>query len=256
MPGNNDQPVRLADLKIACHNCSLYTLCLPIGLSRNDMDSLDTIIKRRRPLKKGEFLYRHNDDFSSVYAIRSGSVKTYLVLDDGSEQITGFHLPGELVGFDAISRNSHNTYAKALETSSICEIPFEKLEHLACKLPSLQHQLLSIMSKEIHHDEEMLSLLGKKSADQKLASLLLSLSTRHHERGFSATEFNLSMSRTDIGNYLGLAVETVSRLFTRFQEQGLLETKGKLVRLKDLEALRNMTGSCLNSPDGSCARQA
>ena len=173
-----------------------------------------------------------------------------------SEQITGFHLPGELVGFDAISKNSHRTYAKAMETSSICEIPFEKLETLACKLPSLQHQLLSIMSKEIHHDEEMLSLLGKKSADQKLASLLLGLSARHRERGFSATEFSLSMSRTDIGNYLGLAVETVSRLFTRFHEQGLLETHGKLVTIKDLDALRNLTGSCLESAnDKSCRQQ-
>ena len=254
MPQKNEQPVRLADLKIACHNCSLYTLCLPIGLNRNDMDSLDTIIKRRRPLKKGEFLYRHDDEFSSVYAIRSGSVKTYLVLDDGSEQITGFHLPGELVGFDAISRNAHKTYAKAMETSSICEIPFEKLEKLACKLPSLQHQLLSIMSKEIHHDEQMLSLLGKKSADQKLASLLLSLSARHHERSFSATEFSLSMSRTDIGNYLGLAVETVSRLFTRFHEQNILEVDRKHVQIKDMDKLKSMlkhNSPCLGSLDRS-----
>lgn len=242
-----NKSVKLSDLKIACHNCSLYQLCLPIGLDHDDMASLDTIIKRRRPLKKGDYLYRHNDDFGAVYAIRSGSVKTYTVQDDGSEQITGFHLPGEIIGFDAISSNSHPSYAKAMETSSICEIPFEKLENLSRKLPSLQHQLLRIMSQEIQHDEQMLSLLGKKTAEQKLASLLLSLSARYKERGFSESEFSLSMSRTDIGNYLGLAIETVSRLFTRLQEQGILSSEGKVITITDMDKLKAMTGACANA---------
>lgn len=241
--------VNLSHLKAACENCSMHGLCLPIGISKPDMDRLEKIIKRKQPLKRGELLFSQGDSFSSLYAIRSGSVKIYSIADDGCEQITGFLLPGELAGMDAINTEQHPSYAKALETTSYCEIPFAQLEDLAGQLPSLRHQLLRLMSKEIMNDEHMMLQLGKKTAEEKLASMLLSFSARFKERGFSASEFNLSMSRNDIGDYLGLAVETVSRLFTKFQEQTLIEVKGKFVRLNNMKALRKLAG--LNTTDNN-----
>jgi CRP/FNR family transcriptional regulator len=238
---------------MACQSCSLYQLCLPLGLHGEDLDRLENIIKRSHPLKKNESPFHQGDKFQAIYAIRSGSVKTYTVADDGSEQITGFYLPGELVGLDAISEDCHPCTAKALETTSYCEIPFNLLEELSGELPSLRHQLLKIMSKEITHDANLLMLLGKKTADERLASLLLSLSTRLKNRGFSATEFNLSMSRNDIANYLGLAVETVSRLFTRFQDQGLIKVEGKFVQIMALEQLKGMISECSRSSDPKMA---
>ena len=246
---NIENVVTLSKIRIACESCSLHQLCLPLGLHGDDLDRLESIIKRSRPLKKNETIFHQGDSFQSIYAIRSGSVKTITVANDGSEQITGFHLPGELVGLDAVSSNCHPCSAKALETTSFCEIPFSQLEQLSGELPSLRHQLLKIMSKEITHDANLLMLLGKKTADERLASLLLSLSTRLSSRGFSATEFNLSMSRNDIANYLGLAVETVSRLFTRFQDQGLIKVDGKYVQLLTLKNLKGLIVDCAgNNP--------
>ncbi len=244
MPHNTDKVVSLTKIRIACESCSLHQLCLPLGLAGDDLDRLENIIKRSHPLKKNDTIFHQGDHFHSIYAIRSGSVKTITVANDGSEQITGFHLPGELVGLDAVSGECHPCSAKALETTSFCEIPFLQLEQLSGDLPSLRHQLLKIMSKEITHDANLLMLLGKKTADERLASLLLSLSARLSTRGFSASEFNLSMSRNDIANYLGLAVETVSRLFTRFQEQGLIEVDGKYVKLLTLENLKGIITDC------------
>lgn len=232
------QPTKLDQIKVACKDCNLFQLCLPVGIDARELDELDSIIKRRRPVKRGEHLFRVGSPFQAIYAVRSGSIKTYTPTEDGHEQVTGFHLPGELLGLDAINLGHHPCAAKALETTSICEIPFDRLEELSTRLPSLQHQLLKIMSKEILHDQSLLMLLGKKSADERLAALLLSLSGRYQQRGFSPTDFYLSMSRNDIGNYLGLAVETVSRLFTRFQDEGLLSVQRKHVCITDLPRLR------------------
>jgi len=229
--------VSLSGLKAACRNCSLYHLCLPLGIDADDMEELDRIIRRRRPLRRGEYLFQPGDSFKSLYAIRSGSVKTYAPTEEGYEQVTGFHLPGELVGLDAITRECHPCAARALETTSVCEIPFERLEELGAKIPGLQRQLLRLMSKELLEDEQLMMLLGKKSAESRLAALLLGISERLRQRGFSPREFNLSMSRNDIANYLGLAVETVSRLFTRFQSDGLLTVERKHVVLLDRERL-------------------
>lgn len=248
MTRNSDKKViPLSKIKIACESCSLHQLCLPLGLEGNDLDKLDSIIRRSHPLKKGATLFHQGADFQAVYAVRSGSLKTFTVADDGSEQITGFYLPGELVGLDAINDNIHPCTSKALETTSYCEIPFVQLESLSGELPSLRRQLLKIMSKEITHDANLLMLLGKKTAEERLASLLLSLSTRLKNRGFSETEFNLSMSRNDIANYLGLAVETISRLFTRFQEQKLIQVEGKFIHILELDKLKNMVSDCAHS---------
>lgn len=229
--------IELSSARVACKDCGLFQLCLPVGISGADLELLDSIIKRRRPIKRGEHLFQVGDPFQAIYAVRSGSIKTYVPTEDGYEQVTGFHLPGELVGLDAIHADIHPCAAKALETTSLCEIPFERLEELSERIPTLRHQLLKIMSREILHEQSLLMLLGKKNAEERLASLLLSLSGRYQQRGFSATEFNLSMSRNDIGNYLGLVVETVSRLFTRFQDEGLLTVQRKHIRILDLNRL-------------------
>lgn len=224
-------------LRVACKNCSLATLCLPMGLSLDDVEQLDTIVKRARPLHRGDYVFRNGERFHSLYVVKTGSVKTYAPSPEGGEHVLGFHLPGELIGLDAIEKEVHACSAKVLETSAICEVPFSSLEALSNTIPSLQHQLYRLLSKEIGHDTEMLLLLGKKSAEERLAAFLLSMSGRLRIRGLSPTDFYLSMSRYEIGNYLGLAVETVSRLFTRFQDDGLLKVDRKHIELRDPEAM-------------------
>lgn len=224
-------------IRVACKNCTLSTLCLPVGLTGEDVERLDDIVKRARPLHRGDYLFRNGERFRSLYVVKTGSVKSYAPSEEGGEQVLGFHLPGEIIGLDAIDKEVHACSAKVLETSAICEVPFSRLEELSSCIPSLQHQMFRLLSKEIGHDTEMLLLLGKKSAEERLATFLLSMSKRLHKRGLSPTDFYLSMSRHEIGNYLGLAVETVSRLFTRFQDEGLLKVDRKHVELLDLEAL-------------------
>lgn len=243
MAGTEANVISLSQMKVACENCSLHQLCLPLNLNHHDMVELDNIIKRRRPLQRGDNLFQSSDHFTSIYAIRSGSLKTFSTTHEGQEQVTGFHLPGELVGLDAITTESHNCTARALETTSVCEIPFNRLEELGAQIPGLQRQLLRLMSREILEDQNMMVWLAKKSAEQRLASLLLRISTQFSDRNFSACTFNLSMSRTDIANYLGLAVETISRLFTRFQSEGLLSVDRKHVVIEDLEGLQRIAHS-------------
>lgn len=225
-----------------CRDCSLSTLCLPLSLNMEDLDLLDDIVKRGRPLKKGDYLFRQGDSFSSVFAVRSGSLKTYSVSDCGEEQITGFHLPSEFVGLSGVDTELYPTSAIALETTSICEIPFERLDELSATLPQLRRQLMRIMSREIRDDQQMMMLLSKKTADERIATFLVNLSARFSARGYSATHFRLAMSRNEIGNYLGLAVETVSRVFTRFQQAGLIEAEGKEIKITNNEELCQLAG--------------
>jgi CRP/FNR family transcriptional regulator len=208
-----------------------------VGLASEDVERLDSIVKRSRPLHRGDYLFRDGERFRSLYVVKTGSVKTFAPSPEGGEQVLGFHLPGEIIGLDAIEKEAHVCSAKVLETSAICEIPFGRFEELSASIPSLQHQMYRLLSKEIGQDTEMLMLLGKKSAEERLAAFLLSMSQRLRKRGLSATDFYLSMSRHEIGNYLGLAVETVSRLFTRFQEEGLLKVDRKHIQLVDVDAL-------------------
>ncbi len=208
-----------------------------MGLDAEDVERLDEIVKRTRPLHRGDFLFREGDRFRSLYVVKTGSVKTFAPSPEGGEQVLGFHLPGELIGLDAIDKDAHACSARVLETSAICEIPFARLEELTCTIPSLQHQMYRLLSKEIGHDTDLLLLLGKKNAEERLAAFLISFSKRLHKRGLSATDFHLSMSRHEIGNYLGLAVETVSRLFTRFQEDGLMYVDRKHIELLNVNAL-------------------
>lgn len=230
-----------------CKDCSLASLCLPISLNLEDMDALDEIVKRGRPLKKGEYLFRQGDAFGSVFAVRSGALKTFSLSDAGEEQITGFHLPSELVGLSGVDGERYPVSAQALETTSVCEIPFERLDDLALQLPLLRRQLMRIMSREIRDDQQMMLLLSKKTADERIATFLVNLSARFRARGFSANQFRLAMSRNEIGNYLGLAVETVSRVFTRFQQSKLLEAEGKEVHILDPIELCALAGGNLDT---------
>jgi CRP/FNR family transcriptional regulator len=238
-----EKVVSLKDIKVACRECSLNEICLPVGVGPDDLERLDAIIDRKRPLSRGDHLFRNGDRFQSLYAVRSGSLKTYATSADGQEQVMGFLLPGELVGLDAIADGHHPLSAKTLETTSVCEIPFTQLESLSGQLPGLQHELLRVMSQEIRDDEQNMVVLGQKSAEERLAAFLIGLSNRFRRRGFSPNEFNLSMSRGDIGNYLGLALETVSRLFTRFQNEELLRVDRKHIELLDRDRLCAYSGS-------------
>jgi len=228
--------------KVACQDCSLFQLCLPVGIDQANLAEVDRIIKRRRPIQRSDQLFASGDMFRSIYAVRSGSLKTSVLTQDGREQVTGFFLPGEIVGLDAIATGEHTCTARALETTSVCEIPYDELETIGARIPSLPRQLLRIMSREMHHDQLLLLLLGKRSADERLATFLFSLSQRFGLRGYSPSEFNLSMSRNDIGNYLGLAVETVSRLFSRLQEDGILVVHSRHVQLCDISRLQALAG--------------
>lgn len=245
-------PIKLSALKTACQSCNLHDLCLPLGLDMGDIDKLDKIIKRTRPLQKGEYLFNSGDDFASIYAVRSGSIKTFTESEQGDEQITGLYLPGELMGLDAIHESSHPCSAIALETTSLCEIPFETLEGLSSEIPELHHQLFRIMSKEIASDQSLLMLMAQKSAEERLAAFLVNLSSRLKQRNFSEVEFNLSMSRKDIGNYLGLTIETISRTFSRFQNDGILSTQRKYVKIHKLNVLKEMAGLSNNCSTSDC----
>ncbi|WP_290650607.1 fumarate/nitrate reduction transcriptional regulator Fnr [Aquisalimonas sp.] len=232
--------VRLRLIRATCRTCSLSDLCLPVALESLDVDVLDNIVQRRRPLSRGEVLYRAGARFEAIYAVRTGAVKSMYVSEDGEEHITAFYLPGELVGLDAISFGTHSSTACAMETTSVCEIPFKELEDLAEQIPGLQRQLLRLMSKEIFSEQEMLHALARRTAEQRLAILLISLSDRFSRRGLSATRCRLPMSRHDISNYLGLAPETMSRLFRRFIDNGWITAAGKEISLEDPQGLRAM----------------
>lgn len=228
------------DYQANCGNCRLNSICLPLALESDDVQQLDDIIQRSKPLQKNQHLYREGDGFQSVYAVRSGTLKAYKTTDDGREQVTGFYFPGEILGMDGISNNTHASSAKALETAAICEIPFTSLEKLSALMPNLQRHFFQLMSHEITEDQQLITLLSKNSADERVAALMLSISTRNARRKLSPTHFRLPMSRVDIGNYLGLTVETVSRVFSRMQKMELLRVDNKEIEILDVSGLRKM----------------
>ncbi|CAM3669318.1 fumarate/nitrate reduction transcriptional regulator Fnr [Parendozoicomonas haliclonae] len=231
--------------QVACRDCSLSPLCLPLALKIEDIDELDEIIKRGRPLKKGEHLFLEGDPFHSVFAVRSGALKTYTSTNEGEEQITGFYLPSELVGLSGLDTDAYPVSAQAIETTMVCEIPFEKLEKLADTHPALRRQLMRVMSKKIREDQQMKLLLSKKNADERIATFLINLASRFRRRGFSSQSFRLAMSRNEMGNYLGLAVETVSRVFTRFQKAELIHANGKEIEITNAMELCTLAGGKL-----------
>lgn len=226
---------------VTCKDCGIYGLCREVNGPDADLRLLDTIVRNRRMLKRGELLYRIGEPLRAVYAIRCGSVKSYVLTNDGRVQITGFHITGELLGLGAIAANHYASEARVLESTMVCEVPIEVLEAYSEEIPSIRQQMIRIMSQEILDNQELMLLLGKKNSEERLATFLLSFSRRFEKRSYSPTNFNLSMSRSDIGNYLGMAEETVCRVFTRFQDDGLLTTERRQVQLLDLDRLKSIS---------------
>lgn len=225
---------------ISCSSCRLNELCLPLALNKSEIQQLDAIVERNRPYTKGEHLYRQGDEFKSVYAVRSGSFKSYYISDSGRGRVTGFFLPGEIIGMDGISSKKYSNSTTALEHSSICEIPFTQLERLSQDLPNLQHHFFSIMGDEIAKDQQVHTLLSSYTAEERTASFLLGLSTRYARVSLSPTRFLLPMTRGDIGEYLGLTVETVSRIFTALQKKGFISVDNREIELQDVDSLRSI----------------
>lgn len=235
--------VSLDALRTHCADCGMRELCLPVGLSPTDVDALDAIVRKRVKVRKGEALFRHGARFASLYAVRVGSFKTTVVIDDGREQIAGYHLPGDILGLDGVGTDQHGSEAVALENSEVCEIPFAQLESVAQRIPGLQHNLHRILSREISTDHRLLLLLGSMRAEERLAAFLLSLSERYARRGYSSTDFVLRMTRDEIGRYVGLKLETVSRLFSRFAAEGLIKVRGRNVQIVDIAMLKQLISS-------------
>ncbi len=228
--------------QVACSSCSLRELCLPGGIDAQTMERVDQLVNHRRKLKRGERLYRAGAPLASLYAVRSGMMKSCVLHEDGREQVAGFHMMGDLLGLDAIGGGRHTCDTVALEDCEVCEIPFSSLEELSRELPPLQHQLHRIMSREIVRDYGVMLLLGSMKAEERLAAFLLNLSQRFAARGYSASEFHLRMTREEIGSYLGLKLETISRVLSRFQHEGLIEVHHRHLRILDAERLRAILG--------------
>jgi CRP/FNR family transcriptional regulator len=235
----------IEEIDVSCQHCTLAKLCLPYGMDREVLNKLDNIVTRRPPYHRGDHLFRPGHNSHALFAVHSGALKSYCITEDGEEQVLGFILPGELTGMDGLAGGQYASASVALETSSVCELPFEQLNQLCSQLPGMHEQIMRIAAKEITIDQQMLMLLGKRNAEERLASFILSLSSRYKKRGLSPTEFHLPMSRQDIGNYLGLAIETVSRLFARFQDEGILAVDRKLVTIRKLESLAAKVDSCM-----------
>jgi CRP/FNR family transcriptional regulator len=225
-----------------CQTCSLRELCLPAGLGLQEMEQLDQIVHRKRTLKRGAYLYRVGGALQSLYAVRTGFLKSCVLHDDGREQVAGFHMMGELLGMDAIGTGKHMCDAVALEDCEMCEIPYGEFERLSRDLPILQQHFHRMMSREITRDYGVMLLLGSMRAEERLATFLLNLSRRFAARGYSPTSFNLRMTREEIGSYLGLKLETVSRAFSHFQSEGLVMVQNKSIEIKNLDGLRATVG--------------
>ncbi len=246
MNKSESQAVKLHSFReTTCQSCSLRTLCLPLLLNSQDIDRLDSIINRSRPIKKGEFLFRQGEPFKALFAIRSGCIKTYSITAQGEDQITGFYLPGELIGLSGIDTQSYPVSAVAIETTTICEIPYSRFEQLTDQMPELKRQFIHSLSKEIRGDLHMMLLLSQKNAEERVANFLLDLSARIQRRGYAADFIYLTMSRNEIANYLGLAVETISRVFSRLQKSGVISVTGRAVEITDAKLLEETAGSCV-----------
>jgi len=237
-----DVGVTLPSLKSVCATCSMRELCMPIGLSDTDLAHIDTLVGARTRLRKGETLYRAGDPLTGLFAVRVGSLKTAVLAEDGREQVAGFHMSGEIVGLDGMGTEWHVSHAVALEDSEVCVMPLERLEKLAHDMPTLQRNLRRFLAREIGRQQSVMLMLGSMRAEERLAAFLLDLGARYRRRGYSGSEFVLRMTREEIGSYLGLTLETVSRLLSRFQQEGLIRVQGRGVTLLDQPALRELCG--------------
>ena len=233
----------ISHIKSSCATCSLRELCLPVGLNEQEIQILGDVVSHKRKIQRGGYLHHTGTKFQSLFAIRSGFLKTCVLEEDGRQQVTGFHMTGELLGLDAISTEIHTCDAIALEDSEVCEIPFLKLEEISRVIPSLMRHFHKIMSREIVRDHGVMLLLGSMKAEERLASFLLNLSRRFLARGYSEYDFNLRMTREEIGSYLGLKLETVSRSFSKLQEENIITVDNKHILINDIARLRMKMGN-------------
>ena len=230
-------------IKVACSNCNLRELCMPMGLSEHDLERLDDLVTTRRKVKRGTTLFSNGDKFTSLYAIRTGFFKTCLASEDGRDQVTGFQMAGEIIGLDGIVSDQHSCDAVALEDAEVCVMPFDRIEEISREVTALQHHVHKIMSREIVREHGVMLLLGSMRAEERLAAFLLNLVQRLHSRGFSQTELVLRMTREEIDSYLDLKLETVSRTFSKFVDDGIVEVKQRHVKILNIEALQRMVNT-------------
>jgi CRP/FNR family transcriptional regulator len=227
-------------IKVACSNCNLRELCMPIGLSVEELDRIDVIVAARRKIKRGTTLFRNGEKFTSLYAIRTGFFKTCVASEDGRDQVTGFQMAGEIIGLDGIVNDNHTCDAIALEDAEVCVMPFDRIEELSREVNALQRHVHKIMSREIVREHGVMLLLGSMRAEERLASFLLNLVQRLHARGFSQSELILRMTREEIGSFLGLKLETVSRTFSKFALDGIIDVKQRHVHILNTDALKDI----------------
>ena len=227
-------------IKIACSNCNMRELCMPIGLDADELTRVDELVTKRPFVKRGSALFRAGDKFTTLYAIRSGFLKTCITSEDGRAQVTGFQMAGEIVGLDGIATDLHTCDAIALEDTEVCALPFDRIEEIATEVKALQHHIHKIMSREIVREHGVMLLLGNMRAEERLAAFLLNLVQRLHARGFSSSDLVLRMTREEIGSYLGLTLETVSRTFSKFSDDGIITVNQRQVHIQDIDALKRL----------------
>ena len=227
-------------IKVACSNCNMRDLCMPIGLSAEELMRVDELVTRRPVIKRGTTLFRSGEKFTSLYAIRTGFFKTSVTTEDGRDQVTGFQMAGEIMGLDGIVNDHHTCDAIAIEDAEVCVLPFERIEEISREVKALQHHVHKIMSREIVREHGVMLLLGNMRAEERLAAFLLNLVQRLHARGFSQSDLVLRMTREEIGSYLGLTLETVSRTFSKFADDGLIAVNQRHIQIQNADALKRM----------------
>jgi len=235
--------VNFQRVRVSCSDCNLHELCLPRGLDQEEMHLLDSVAQHPRPLHAGDFVFQAGDAFTAIYAVRSGVVKQYQDTDGGEERIMGFYLPGELLGLDAIWEGKHRCSAIALDTSSVCAFPYKQLEDVCARISGFHQQMCRLMSREISSENQFLLMLKNKTAQERIAGFLLNLSRRYERLGYSGSEFKLPMSREEIGNYLGLKTETVSRLFSKMHRDEIVESNRRFMKIIDVKKLQASVGN-------------
>jgi CRP/FNR family transcriptional regulator len=240
MEHHKNNPMIKETIKVACSNCNLRELCMPVGLTKEELVRVDELVAIRKCIKRGSTLFHTGEKFTSLYAIRTGFFKTCVNTEDGRDQVTGFQMAGEVIGLDGIVNDQHTCNAIALEDAEVCVMPFDRIEEISREVNALQHHVHKIMSREIVREHGVMLLLGSMRAEERLAAFLLNLVQRLQARGFSKSEFILRMTREEIGSYLGMKLETVSRAFSKFSDDGVIEVNQRHIQIRDAEALQRI----------------